>query len=102
MAEEERAHAGAGDVDTGRVADLRRRDRDAAPGFRQGASNGADDGDLKAIENPDCSEPDQDHPVPPRPGQAIETSRDVRLDGVCLSRVGVGGILSRRRHPNLI
>ena len=85
VAEEQRAQAGAGDVDAGRDTDLALGDRDAAALLGQPAGDRADDRHLEPVEDPDGAEPDHDQPVPPRPRQPVHPGRDVGRDLACLT-----------------
>ena len=58
VAEEQRAQAGAGHVDAGRDADLALGDLEAAALLGEPAGDGADDGDLEAVEDPHRAESD--------------------------------------------
>ena len=94
IAEEQRAYA-------------RRRRRRTLRSGRPGASRAracpaserrpdrADDRHLEAVEDPHEAERDDDEPMPARPGQAVETLRDVGLDRLAVSGACVG---CRRRH----
>jgi hypothetical protein len=88
MAEEQRAQAGAGDVDGGRRADLALRQPDARAVLGEAAGDRADDRDLEAVEDPHRAQADDDQPVPPGPRQPVHPGRDVRLDGAKLDRSG--------------
>ena len=80
MAEEQRAEAGARDVDRGGGADLALRQLDARALLGQAARDRADDRDLEAVEDPHRAEADDDEPVPPGPRQPVHAGRDVGLD----------------------
>jgi hypothetical protein len=96
VAEEERAQAGAGDVDAGSDAYLALRDGQAAALLGQSTGDRADDRDLEPVEDPHGAEADHHQPVPSRPRQPVEPGRDV-----CLDRSGLhparGGLPFRPR-----
>ena len=64
MPEQQSPHAGSRHIDAGRIADLGGGDGDAAPRLGEGAPDGADDGDLEPVEDPDGAQANQHHPVP--------------------------------------
>ena len=80
LAEEEGAEAGAGDVEGGRGADLAGVEHEAAALFGQALADAADDRHLEPVEDPDRAQPDHDHPVEFRPGEAVEARWNARLD----------------------
>ena len=84
VAEEQRAEAGAGDVDRGGLADLALGDARARSPSRSGGGDRADDRHLEAVEDPDRAEADDHQPVPARPGQPVQPGRDVGLDDATL------------------
>jgi len=96
LAEEERAEAGAADVEGGRGADLAGVERDAAAVFGQPLADAADNRDLESVEDPDGPEPDHHHPVKARPGQPVEAGRDVGLDRLPVLR----GVSPRGLHAH--
>ena len=80
-AEEEGADDGAGEVGAGGCAELGLGEVEAGGG-RDGAGEGADEGDLEAVEDPGYAEGCDDEGVEAAPWEAVEALGDVRLEGV--------------------
>ena len=74
LAEEERAEAGAADVEGGRGADLAGVEGDAAARFGEAVADAADDRHLEPVEDPDGAEADHHHPVESRPGKSVQAA----------------------------
>jgi hypothetical protein len=92
LAEEQRAHARARDVDRPRCQHLAVAEREPAVLLGQPRSDRADDRDLEAVEDPDSPEADHDHPVEPRPRQTVQPRRDTGLDRPQLSAAHAAAI----------
>ncbi len=81
LSEEQGAGARPRHVDRRRGSDAAGAQGDAASRLGEPGGDASDDRDLEAVEHPDGSESQDDHPVESRPRQAIHPRRDVRLDG---------------------
>src|SRR5882724_10607612 len=78
-AEEQGTETRAQDVDGGaKPGHLGLGDVDPAARLRQLPGDVADDRDFEAVEYPDGTEPNDDHPVPAGPGQPVQARRDLR------------------------
>ena len=84
LAEEQRAEAGAGDVDRPRQTDVEAAQAQTRVIGLEGVRHRADDGHLEAVEDPHGAEPDDDQPVPPGPRQPVQPGGDVGRDATCL------------------
>ena len=80
LAEEQRADAGAGDVERSGRPDVGGAHVDAAARLGQARGDRADDRHLEPVEDPDGPEADDDPPVEARPRQAVQAGRDVGPD----------------------
>ena len=79
--------------------DLALGDVDAAIRHGDLAGDVADDRDFQAVEDPDRAQADDDHPVPPGPGQPVQPRRHLGLDvPVCTSLTGLSPP-ARGGHP---
>jgi hypothetical protein len=81
VAEEERAHGRARDVERAADRDLVLADPERVL-LGQPGRDRADDRDLEPVEDPHRSEPEHDEPVPAAPGQPVHARGDARLDGL--------------------
>ncbi len=73
------AHHRAADVQRAGPADVRRVQTQRVAAFEHAADR-ADDRDLEPVEHPGHAQRDHDAPVPARPGQPVESGRDVAAE----------------------
>jgi hypothetical protein len=85
IAEADGADRGADDVARAAEGDVEGAERERLL-VLQAARDGADDGDLDAVEDPHGAQAEDDEPVPAAPRQPVHAARDARRDGLAGGR----------------